>query len=118
MTSLRTVEGLNVEFVTNRFSEKAASKLKQEANQFIETGKMQWNNGHLQLTKEGKLFADGIAAELFTTQPLNRWLALKFPNGTPNCTKKASRFTGTPVTIDNQRVTFIFTPNDGLFSDI
>jgi oxygen-independent coproporphyrinogen III oxidase len=67
MTSLRTVEGLNLEYVVSRFGEKAANKLKQEAQQFIETDKMQLNNGYLQLTKEGKLFADGIAAELFTT---------------------------------------------------
>lgn len=66
MTSLRTMEGLNLEYVVNRFGEKAANKLKEEAQQFIETGKMQLNNGYLQLTKEGKLFADGIAAELFT----------------------------------------------------
>lgn len=66
MTSLRTMEGLNLEYVINNFGEKAANKLKQEAQQFIETGKMQLNNGYLQLTKEGKLFADGIAAELFT----------------------------------------------------
>jgi len=66
MTSLRTMEGLNLNYVTNHFGEKASSKLKQEAQQFIETGKMQLNNGYLQLTKEGKLFADGIAAELFT----------------------------------------------------
>lgn len=66
MTSLRTMEGLNLEYVVNRFGEKAASKLQQEAKQFIETGKMQLQNGHLVLTKEGKLFADGIAAELFT----------------------------------------------------
>lgn len=67
MTSLRTVEGLNLEYVTTHFGEKASNKLKQETQQFIETGKMQLNNGYLQLTKEGKLFADGIAAELFTT---------------------------------------------------
>jgi oxygen-independent coproporphyrinogen-3 oxidase len=66
MTSLRTMEGLNLEYVTTRFGEKAANKLKQEAQQFIETGKMHVNNSYLQLTKEGKLFADGIAAELFT----------------------------------------------------
>lgn len=66
MTSLRTMEGLKLEYVTNHFGEKAADKLKQEAQQFIETGKMQLSNGFLQLTKEGKLFADGIAAELFT----------------------------------------------------
>lgn len=67
MTSLRTMEGLNVEYVTSRFGEQAAVKLKQEAQPFIDTGKMQFNNGYLQLTKEGRLFADGIAAELFTT---------------------------------------------------
>ena len=67
MTSLRTVEGLNLEYVTTHFGEKASGKLLQESKQFIETGKMQLNNGYLQLTKEGKLFADGIAAELFTT---------------------------------------------------
>lgn len=66
MTSLRTMEGLNIEYVVNRFGEKAAGKLQQEARQFIETGKIQLQNGHLQLTKEGKLFADGIAVELFT----------------------------------------------------
>lgn len=66
MTSLRTVEGLGLAHVTSHFGEKAASKLQQEAQQFIETRKMQLNNGYLQLTKEGKLFADGIAAELFT----------------------------------------------------
>lgn len=66
MTSLRTMEGLNLKYVISNFGEIAANKLKQEAQQFIETGKMQLNNGYLQLTKEGKLFADGIAAELFT----------------------------------------------------
>jgi len=65
MTSLRTMEGLNIYYVTSRFGEKAAAKLQQEARQFIDSGKMQLNNGYLQLTREGKLFADGIAAELF-----------------------------------------------------
>ncbi|WP_207511821.1 radical SAM family heme chaperone HemW [Longitalea luteola] len=65
MTSLRTVEGLNLEYVTNRFGETAAGKLKQEARQFLDSGKMQLNNNYFQLTKEGKLFADGIAAWLF-----------------------------------------------------
>jgi oxygen-independent coproporphyrinogen-3 oxidase len=67
MTSLRTMEGLHVEFVAGRFGEKAAAKLKLEAQPFIDSGKMQWSNNYLQLTKEGKLFADGIAAELFTS---------------------------------------------------
>lgn len=69
MTSLRTMEGLNVALVASRFGEKAADKLKQEAQAFIDTGKCRWNNNFLQLTKEGRLFADGIAAELFTPNP-------------------------------------------------
>ncbi|HUP14424.1 MAG TPA: radical SAM family heme chaperone HemW [Niastella sp.] len=66
MTSLRTMEGLQIEYVISHFGEKAADKLQQEAKQFIASGKMQLHNGFLQLTKEGKLFADGIAAALFT----------------------------------------------------
>jgi oxygen-independent coproporphyrinogen III oxidase len=66
MTSLRTTEGLSLEYVANRFGEKAAGKLRQEAKPFIDAGKMQLNNDYLQLTQEGRLFADGIAAELFT----------------------------------------------------
>jgi oxygen-independent coproporphyrinogen-3 oxidase len=65
MTSLRTMEGLDVQWVAKQFGEQAANQLQQESKQFIETGKMQLHNGRLQLTKEGKLFADGIAAELF-----------------------------------------------------
>ncbi|OQP66823.1 coproporphyrinogen III oxidase [Niastella vici] len=67
MTSLRTMEGLNLQWVAERFSQKAADELLQAGKPFMETGKMQLNNGRLQLTKEGKLFADGIAAELFFT---------------------------------------------------
>jgi oxygen-independent coproporphyrinogen-3 oxidase len=65
MTSLRTMEGLNVQYVANRFGETMSSKLQQISKQFIETGKLKNYNGHLQLTKEGKLFADGIASALF-----------------------------------------------------
>jgi oxygen-independent coproporphyrinogen-3 oxidase len=65
MTSLRTVEGLDIQYVTNRFGEAAATTLQQLGKSFIDAGKLQWYNNHLQLTREGKLFADGIAAELF-----------------------------------------------------
>lgn len=65
MTSLRTVEGLHVNWVAGRFGEKAARQLLQESQAFIDTGKMRFHDEHLQLTREGKLFADGIAAELF-----------------------------------------------------
>ncbi|HEX6426239.1 MAG TPA: radical SAM family heme chaperone HemW [Niastella sp.] len=67
MTSLRTVEGLDVQWVASQFNEKAASELQAASKPFIESGKMLWRNGHLQLTRQGKLFADGMAAELFFT---------------------------------------------------
>jgi oxygen-independent coproporphyrinogen-3 oxidase len=66
MTSLRTMEGLNVQWVVERFGPKAADQLQLASQPFIDSGKMRFYNNHLQLTKEGKLFADGIAAELFT----------------------------------------------------
>ena len=65
MTSLRTMEGLDVKLVATRFGEKAAGELQRGSKLFIEAGKIQWHNGHLQLTRQGKLFADGMAAELF-----------------------------------------------------
>jgi oxygen-independent coproporphyrinogen III oxidase len=61
MTSLRTMEGLDLAKL-----EKAASlKLQSTGKKYIEGGKMFLKNGHLILTREGKLLADGIAADLF-----------------------------------------------------
>jgi oxygen-independent coproporphyrinogen-3 oxidase len=60
MTSLRTIEGLNLKKV-----ERSESVVRSRIQKFIDAGKMIEQNGFLKLTKEGKLFADGIAAELF-----------------------------------------------------
>lgn len=65
MTSLRTIEGLNIDLITHQFGKQAATQIQQLSKPFIESGKLQWQNNHLVLTKEGKLFADGIAADLF-----------------------------------------------------
>jgi len=59
MTSLRTMEGLDLE-------KAGGSDLRMKSQKFIITGKMIEENGFLKLTREGKLFADGIAAELFS----------------------------------------------------
>lgn len=61
MTSLRTMEGLNLDFV----GEITSNKLLAASKRYIETGKMTEENNFLKLTKEGKLLADGIAADLF-----------------------------------------------------
>ena len=61
MTSLRTMEGLDLNQVENALGR----KLRTGSRKFIERGLMAEEKGHLKLTKEGKLLADGIAAELF-----------------------------------------------------
>ena len=65
MISLRTMEGCDINFVKNKFGTHEAEQLLTHAKSFIEQKKIENINGKLILTKEGKLFADGIAAELF-----------------------------------------------------
>ena len=61
MTSLRTMEGIDLK----KISEKAKHELITQSKKFIERGLIKENNECLILTKEGKLLADGIAADLF-----------------------------------------------------
>jgi putative oxygen-independent coproporphyrinogen III oxidase len=61
MTSLRTMEGLDL----NRVEAAMRDELQAASRKFIERGLMVKEGGHLKLTREGKLLADGIAAELF-----------------------------------------------------
>jgi len=61
MTSLRTVEGLNLEHL----GKSAGFRLRAASQKFIDNGLIIENKNHLILTKEGKLLADGIAADLF-----------------------------------------------------
>ena len=67
MTSLRTVEGLDLNLVENKFGKDAAGKLESESRKYLASKKMNRSeSGHLILTREGKLLADGIASDLFT----------------------------------------------------
>ena len=61
MTSLRTVEGLQL----RRLTEEERNRIETVALKYLERGLVKFENDCLILTKEGKLFADGIAAELF-----------------------------------------------------
>lgn len=65
MTSLRTMEGLNIGYVTGKFGNEKANSIVKNADKFRNSGLLQWDGERLWLTKEGKLMADGIAAELF-----------------------------------------------------
>jgi oxygen-independent coproporphyrinogen-3 oxidase len=61
MTSLRTSEGLDL----NRIEESSHKSLRTLSRKYIKKGWMIETGDHLKLTNEGKLWADGIAADLF-----------------------------------------------------
>jgi oxygen-independent coproporphyrinogen III oxidase len=65
MTSLRTCEGLSLQHVTGLSNEIISASVLKDAEKFIYRNLMEQRNGSLILTRNGKLFADGIAAELF-----------------------------------------------------
>ncbi|HJS52987.1 MAG TPA: radical SAM family heme chaperone HemW [Chitinophagaceae bacterium] len=65
MTSLRTAEGLDLERVHSPEFGVQRPDLEIRSQKFIDAGKLIIKENKLILTNEGKLFADGIAAELF-----------------------------------------------------
>ena len=65
MTSLRTMEGIDLDLVAHNFGEHAKNILETAAGKYVANDKLNNVNHKLILTKEGKLFADGIAADLF-----------------------------------------------------
>jgi oxygen-independent coproporphyrinogen III oxidase len=68
MTSLRTMEGMDmtkIEEILNKEVRSTKYDILKAAEKFIGGGKMILENNFLKLTNEGKLIADGIAAELF-----------------------------------------------------
>lgn len=65
MTSLRTMEGTSLGTIRERFGSPMEELVRQESERYLSTGKLQLINNRLILTREGKLFADGIAADLF-----------------------------------------------------
>ena len=65
MTALRTIEGIDLEKISGVFGKKYSDGLLAQAGKYINTYKLKNINSTLILTNEGKLFADGIAADLF-----------------------------------------------------
>ena len=65
MTSLRTMEGLDLNFVKEKFGKEYSDKLQSPVNDNKYNSKLLTLDSRLILTNEGKLFADGIAADLF-----------------------------------------------------
>ena len=64
MISLRTMEGSDLSYVGGRFGAEAARELARRAQSHAQQGHMIVNE-RLILTRDGKLLADGIAADLF-----------------------------------------------------
>lgn len=65
MTSLRTIGGLDLEYVSGKFGAAKSHKIQAAGSKYESTGKLKIEAGRMILTKSGKLFADGIAADLF-----------------------------------------------------
>ncbi len=64
LTSLRTMWGTNLS-VIEKWGDDYIAHFKKEIQQYIDTGKVIKKNGNFILTREGRLFADGIAGALF-----------------------------------------------------
>lgn len=71
MTSLRTIEGIDLDIIEKNFGKEIKEKLQMESLQYIRNHKLQEKNHKLCLTDVGKFFADGIAADLFFEEKVN-----------------------------------------------
>jgi oxygen-independent coproporphyrinogen-3 oxidase len=65
MTSLRTIEGMDQQQIKKLSSDANAAIILKACEPFIQSGKMEFDSGKITLTDNGKLFADGIASDLF-----------------------------------------------------
>lgn len=65
MTSLRTQWGTDLEKINTDFGRAFAEDTRKMIKPFLANGKLTLQENIFKLTNEGKLFADGIAAELF-----------------------------------------------------
>jgi oxygen-independent coproporphyrinogen-3 oxidase len=65
MIALRTIEGIDLATFAQRFGYLKEEDLLKRTEKYIRNATIRNNSGWLQLTKEGKLLADGIAGDLF-----------------------------------------------------
>ena len=65
MTSLRTIWGCDTDLVRHEFGHKYSQHLLNEAKKHTTTGQLELKGNRLFLSASGKLFADGIASDLF-----------------------------------------------------
>jgi len=65
MTSLRTIEGINLNKLESIFGSDKLTYTQQEIIKWINSGHVIVINNHIILTQTGKLMADGIASDMF-----------------------------------------------------
>lgn len=65
MISLRTRDGIDLDKIEKDWGEREKKRLQQDLSKYIKSGLVQMQNHYAQLTDEGMLRADGIAADLF-----------------------------------------------------
>ena len=65
MTGLRLMEGCDLNYISQKFGSDKSTQLQTGAASYVSKGLVITTNDHLILTKEGKLFADSIASDLF-----------------------------------------------------
>ncbi len=65
MTSLRTIEGLDLQKVEKDFGDGELKRIFSCAKKYVGGGKIIISESSIYLTKKGKFFADGIAADFF-----------------------------------------------------
>jgi oxygen-independent coproporphyrinogen-3 oxidase len=65
MISLRTMEGLNLEYVAKKWDEKKAIEIEKGLKVYLQNGLVKRTNNQISLTNDGMLMADGIASNLF-----------------------------------------------------
>jgi oxygen-independent coproporphyrinogen III oxidase len=68
MIRLRTARGLDLETVATRWGAEKTATLEKNSLRYLASGHIKMADKHLILTRQGKLFADGIAADLFFSE--------------------------------------------------
>jgi len=64
-TALRTIWGVNLEYITNQFGKEPLSYFNKQVIKWGSQGKIKIEGDTYTLTKQGKLYADSIALDLF-----------------------------------------------------
>lgn len=65
MTSLRTIEGIDLDWLVEKFGVSAKETMLKKISAPVQKGLVIELNNKIKLTKNGRLFADGLAAEFF-----------------------------------------------------